>query len=455
MVEQIAEIITTAPEEGIFRPVEVPDGFKKAVGVVHVAMGKLGFLHRKIYNVLLANAYEGLGQGERRFVISVASVAEKAGYDSNDYAVLYDSCRELIETKVEFARLGKEIEGKKRRVRSRGATTLLAGFEITRAGEITYSYSAEMAEKLHEPDQYIWMTLSKQRKFKSKYELSLYENTIRYIGVGSTGFKPLDEWKALLGANDKTYDNFKYLNKKVLKPAMEGVNNVSGILVEPEFEREKRRVARIKFAVRENPQQSLLDYKEHEKMRGTEGYEAARKLGLKEVEIFYWIETKGSRYLLEAVEYVQGKAKVENKAAYLIRTLRDGYGEKSDAERKAEDNAKLISKQRRQAKEQAAAKAEAEKAIEDRFQIHRRARFDALIAERTPAELAEIGEAVLGRLPRLPSVRDHWRSIGMNFEKLDGKHAKTIRPFVISEVVDRWGEAEDRELEAYKAREEA
>jgi len=152
-------------------PTDVPDGFKKAVGVVQVALGDLGFLHRKIYNVMLSNAYEGLGQGNTEFIISAASLAEFAGFNSNDYQMIYDHCRELMQFEVltvDFDSKAKEA-GKKPR-RKRGGTTLIAGFDVVEGGFIQYSYSRKMADILYDPEQYIWMTLSAQNRFDSKYD---------------------------------------------------------------------------------------------------------------------------------------------------------------------------------------------------------------------------------------------------------------------------------------------
>ncbi|MEZ5784650.1 MAG: replication initiation protein [Rhizobiaceae bacterium] len=353
---------TESPE--FFYPPDVPDGFKKAIGVVQVAMGRLGLLHRKIYNVMLANAYEGLGLGHQRFSIQVSSLAELAGFDSRDYQLLYDYCKDLMETTVEFIEFDNRGDKARRPRRRRGGTTLIADFSVSESGLVTYSYSHEMAKKLFEPEQYIWMALSVQNRFSSKYELNLFENCIRYVGVGSTGFKDVEDWRDLLGANEETYDEFKRLNAMVIKPAIDGVNNKSGIIVDPEFEREKRRVARIRFNVRENPQMSLLDHEKHSRIRQSNAYAAARELGLKDVEALHWIEAKGEAYVLDAVEYVRSK-KPENPAGYLVAALRKGFGERTDAEREEVTKRQLALEDSRTRR--AETRATFEKALELRY----------------------------------------------------------------------------------------
>ena len=233
-------------------------------------MGQAAVGQVKITWQCLANAYEGLGEGRTQFSIPASMMAELAGFESNNYQVIYDHCRELMQTEVLTVDFDKRRKGRGGANRRRGGTTLVADFDVIEGGTITYSFSPKMAQLLHEPEQYIWMALSAQSKFSSKYELSLFENCIRYIGVQTTGFKDVEDWRAVLGAEDPTYDQFKDFNKKVLKPAIQGVNSKSGIIVDPEFEREKRRVARIKFNVREDPQLSLL-YSESRKTRDLMG----------------------------------------------------------------------------------------------------------------------------------------------------------------------------------------
>ncbi|MDY6868817.1 MAG: hypothetical protein SVT56_13125, partial [Chloroflexota bacterium] len=158
-------------EADFFNPPNIPDSFKKAVGVVQVAMGRLGFLHRKVYNVLLANAYEGLGQGKTSFAIPVRTLAELSGFESNDFQMLYDHGLDLVRTEVEFIDFDSKTARKGRGKRRRGATTLISDFVVVEGSMVTYSYSPEMAKKVYEPEQYVWMAISAQNRFSSKYEL--------------------------------------------------------------------------------------------------------------------------------------------------------------------------------------------------------------------------------------------------------------------------------------------
>lgn len=445
------DLVVEADQSAFFAPPDVPDSFKKAIGVVQVAMGKLGFLHRKLYNVMLANAYEGLGEGRTQFSIPASMMAELAGFDSNNYQVIYDHCRELMQTEVLTVDFDKRQKGRGRGNRRRGGTTLVADFDVIEGGTITYSFSPKMAQLLHEPEQYIWMALSAQSKFSSKYELSLFENCIRYIGVQTTGFKDVEDWRAVLGADDPTYDQFKDFNKKVLKPAIQGVNSKSGIIVDPEFEREKRRVARIKFNVREDPQLSLLEYRAHSRIRETEAYKAVRELGLQDVIAVHYIETKGEAAVLEAVAYVRDK-KPKNPTGYLVHALKSGYGEKTPEERRKAAEGRAKAEELKAAREAKAAAERAEEALQRRFKAHQDIRYPALLAEQGEPELERFGGIVKEALPQHRAFLKRWDEVGQDYRKLDSDNMTDggILRYVRMEALKRWGAKADHDLEAFR-----
>ncbi len=447
------ELPAQQEQNDFFQPMEIPEGFKKAIGVVQVAMGSLGFLHRKLINVLLCNAYEGLGEGKLHFAIQVSTLANWAGFDSRDYQSIYDHCRDLLETTVEFVDFDDSVSGKRKPRRRRGATSLISDFAVTDGGLITYSYSREMAQKLYEPEQYIWMALAVQKRFSSKYELNLFENCIRYVRTGSTGFKDVEDWRALLGATEPVYNEFKNFNRKVIKEASKGVNEKSGILVEPEFEREKRRVARVRFSVREDPQMSLLDHKEHNRMRQMPACKAARKLGLKEVEAFYWIESQGEEYLADAVAYVEARNPAKNPAGYLVTTLKKGFAKLSPDEKKRIEEAEQKSLEFKAKKEAVEAAERAQESLEARFREHQRVRVGKILKTLSEGDLAQVRAEISADIP-IPSLAQRWAAIDQDIHRiadLPKMMRRAMEERLKQSVLSRWGKAEDTDLETFNA----
>jgi plasmid replication initiation protein len=83
--------------------------------------------------------------------------------------------------------------------------------------------------------------------------LSLYENCYRFKSNGTTGVIPLETWKKLIGVESGgTYENFKNLNRKIIKPAVEEINLVSDIYVIVEYIKEGRKVVGLRFDISDN-----------------------------------------------------------------------------------------------------------------------------------------------------------------------------------------------------------
>ena len=223
---------------------------KKHVGAVHVK-GSLSLLQRKISNVLLLRAYEDLPNPEVfEHEIKLQTLAEVSGFDSNDHALLREALEALAGTTITWNIL--DAEGSE----EWGVSTFLAQ-AVTRGGVCRYAYAPDLRRKLYNPEIYARINLSVQERFGSGYALALYENCVRFRKVGSTGWISLDRWRDLLGVEPGQYDAFKYLNRDVLKPAVEEVNRYSDIRVEMDRKREKRRVVALKFSIRENSQLAL------------------------------------------------------------------------------------------------------------------------------------------------------------------------------------------------------
>ena len=220
---------------------------KKNVGLIHhVTVGNpLTLLAKKLFNVLLYNAHRGLLDQERH-EISIQDITTLVGFNSKNTDVLKAALRQLVETRMEWNVLGDAGDGEW------GVTTALAEAKLWR-GVCSYAYSPTMREKLANPEVYALIDLQLQRQFKSTYTASLFENVVRYRRVGRT---PVIETETLLGllglSGSKTYQQFKYLKRDVLTPAVEEINSKSDIRVSMlPARRLGRRVTAVQFEVRE------------------------------------------------------------------------------------------------------------------------------------------------------------------------------------------------------------
>lgn len=224
---------------------------RKHVAVVH-SKADLGLLHRKVSNVLLFNAYPELPDTTRAtHQISISQLARLSGFNSNDHAVLKDALRTLNEARIEFnvfdADGEEEVWG----------TVVMLSQAVVRDGICEYAYPPAIRSQLHNPAVYALIDLGIQERFSSQYALALYENCVRYRRIGTTGWKTLDQWRAVLGVPEGAHTAFKYLNRDVLQVAIREVNTHSDITLVMEREKQGRSIARLKFLVEEKAQMTL------------------------------------------------------------------------------------------------------------------------------------------------------------------------------------------------------
>lgn len=226
----------------------------KSSAAIHI-QNNITLLQRRMWNVLLANAYDELPH-EEEHRIRVQELMRIVEFDSKNEFYFKESLKALTTCPVEWNLLGKDGE------EEWGVTTLLAQV-IFRRGVCIYAYSPELRRRLYNPRMYARINLSMQNKFDSKHAQALWELCVDYFDVsrdcGETPFISLSKYRKLMGIADDMYPEFKKLNKWVIKDPVEEINRVTDFQVTAEPKRESRKVAAIKFKTRRVQQVPGLD----------------------------------------------------------------------------------------------------------------------------------------------------------------------------------------------------
>ena len=216
--------------------------FIKASPAIQI-QGNLTHLQRRVWNVLLANAYDELPNKDIHRV-SIAELAEKLGFDSRDIDHLKETVKALVDHTVEWNILGKD----KKQIW--GVAALLASAEIEN-GICTYGFAPHLRYKLYNPRIYTKLNLRLQNRFTHRYALILWEVCFDYFDTarneGETPFIPINTFRNLMGLEDNEYPVFKILNRDVIKPAIEEINELTNFFVEVEQKRQGRPIAFLKF----------------------------------------------------------------------------------------------------------------------------------------------------------------------------------------------------------------
>ena len=314
---------------------------KKHVAAIRIS-DKVGLLPRKIWNVLLLNAYDSL-LTERKQTISISLLSEIIGYNSNGYNELRASLKKLRTVDIEWD-VGNGCTVKGMWCPEVAGSTMLAGSKI-KDGILTYEFSSLLSELLHEPEIYQKINISQQRLFSASYSLALWENCIRFVGVGKTGLSEINEWKSLLGATSKTYDEFKYFNKFVLTTAIKEVNNVSSIEIELVTQKTGRKVTHIGFTVKQKKQIQLAIPEVINDLKASKEYEDLIDLGIQHIQAISWLQEYDNQYIRSQIDFVkeeQAKGKIKSSlSGFLVSAIRGQYKNERQLMKEKQEKEKL------------------------------------------------------------------------------------------------------------------
>ena len=313
------------------------DEFIKASPAIQI-QGNLTHLQRRVWNVLLANAYDELPNKEFHRV-SVAELTEKLGFSSRNQDHLKETLEALVEHIVEWDILGKD----KKQIW--GVASLLASVEIEN-GICTYSFAPHLRYKLYNPRIYTKLNLRLQNRFTSRYALILWELCFDYFDTkrdqGETPFISLETFRELMGIAPDDYPIFKHLNHRVIKPAIEELNELTNFFVEVEQKRESRKVALLKFRIsrlkqveRSEPEPLYPDVEElppiaNALVQAGVARREAVKIGNQEwdavdAEVVMEDYRDFAMYVAEKIALSQQAANVQNVGGFIVQAIRENY----------------------------------------------------------------------------------------------------------------------------------
>lgn len=316
---------------------------KKHAAAVHCS-GQLSLVERKLSNILLMNAYDDLMEKDIHVIPTKHLFVMLGWEDSNNLDGLKVTLKKLMSTVIEFNLMadGGEVWQ---------AMTLLSSAVLV-DGECRYSYVKDLAVKFYKPEIFAIINIAVQKKFKSNYALTLYENCVRFIKVGSTGWWDLSTFRKIMGSTAETYEAFKRISSFVIKPAMKEINQVSDIRVEVEYKKEKRKVVALKFLVSPNPNNTFIERDAsdiqssdvYDELKETELFKRLRAHGIGERLALTWM-LKEPELAAKAVDYTEemdNKGLIKGNTAGYIRKLIESQAQLGQSQYENEKKEKLF-----------------------------------------------------------------------------------------------------------------
>ena len=235
---------------------------KKHAGAVH-ARSQLSCLERKLFNVCIFIADEDLNNPQvLQHSAPISLISTLVGFDSSkNTAHLKKAFKSLLGSVVEWSI-----------VEERGAETWEACSVLSsvrfKNGTCTFEIPWTLREKLHHPERFARLDLARMRELSSVGAVALCENLVRYENLRRTPSFSVELWRALLGADAASYDDFRRLNEKVIRPAVAQINQHMPFTTEPEFIRKDRKVVSMRFSITPKDGQAIEGRGEEEKNGG-------------------------------------------------------------------------------------------------------------------------------------------------------------------------------------------
>ena len=168
-------------------------------------------------------------------------------YTSNNRKHLRAIFRDLQKSALEAEAVGPDAE-------NWGSIPLLGPVAI-RGGRLLFEMDPRLQKLIKDPAQWQFLSLRVSTVFTSNYARVLYDHLLEYCDDGITEWLDLDTVRRWTDAATKAFNEFKYLKRTVLDPAVKQINEVSNLEVGYTTSNipGSKKIDKVRFTVRSKP----------------------------------------------------------------------------------------------------------------------------------------------------------------------------------------------------------
>lgn len=204
------------------------------------------------------------------------------------------------------------------------STNFLYDVSITN-GKIYFRIPESIRQPLSDPKSWTYLSFRIKNRFTSEYAYILYERCRADQFRGATDWWDLADFRKITNTVD-IYSYFQDLQKRVIKPAIEQINEFSDIYITADYKTRGRTKTHVRFIVEENP--NVLKF-EHDKEKMPHDVFDALK------EIFGFSNSQVDEvadypldYLIQKIEFTKyrianSKTKIGRPDSYLMKALKE------------------------------------------------------------------------------------------------------------------------------------
>jgi hypothetical protein len=310
-----------------------PDAFRKAVQFLHcIPYGHLSLLQRKMMDAWSAHAIATEPDDKGMWELSIVQLSKDVGFDSNNREHLTKAAkafmRMIFEWDVMAPSKGKNSGTYK-------ASVFVPEVEI-HPHCVRYAISSHLRGVMKNPEVYAVVDQNIGRKFSRNAAYVIWQFCTRYERIGQTASLPWEHLRDMILGRDSTsstYDQYKFFNSKVLKPAIAEVNEISPIEIVMREGKEGRRVSFIQFTVRRKGAEPAARVGVDEDARGL--IEDMALLRVSAAEARRFLKNKPTKDVRAAIDYVKRRLAstqppIENIGGYFRAALEGRYFAEAD-----------------------------------------------------------------------------------------------------------------------------
>ena len=236
----------------------------KNIGAMHIS-NDLTLVERKIMNIILWNAFniekdsitneKSFNKDNKKFYsLDISEIETMLGWGKYTQRVdIKKSLKKLVETSLQFNILSKQnTDSGKWNV-----TTSLLSEVVTQedSSDIFYAFSNSIKDIIIKPTLYGWINLEEQKSIDSKYTLALLEYLQGSIAISrrtetKTEYIAIDDYKKLVAGEYNKYDDFKDINRFLIKTPLQELNDKTTLTAKASFQKQGRKVVGVSFNIK-------------------------------------------------------------------------------------------------------------------------------------------------------------------------------------------------------------
>lgn len=221
-------------------------GFKKNNYIINLA-GNYGLLGYRIINACMYIAKPSALETPE-FVVDLDYFKWLTNYDSNNISHLRAEFSKVRQSafKLDFLDTPRDnADG--------GEVSLITKFLI-RGNKVMFALEPSLRRAIAIPDQFTFISLRITNRFSSEYASRLYERLRALKFRGDSGWMSIEQFRIVTNTTEqKAYDEYKALRRRVIDPAITQINAVSDIFIKLHTRRgEGGFITELRFDISDN-----------------------------------------------------------------------------------------------------------------------------------------------------------------------------------------------------------